>query len=120
MGRRPGGKLEPWVGGEAVARSKASEIKQLCALGRNGADAFTLLMLLRTQHAARCARGENFCAVSEAMQREQVIPGWNWKRYSAALKLLLAAGLVTMVSKHQPIPGGGGRAALYSFPSQWR
>jgi hypothetical protein len=112
------GKLKPWVGGEAVARSRVSEIKQLCGLGRNGADAFTLLMFLRTQHAARCARGETFCIVSEAMQREQVIPGWSWKRYSAAVKLLLAAGQVVLVAKHRPSRGGGGRPALYSLISQ--
>jgi hypothetical protein len=111
------GKLKPWVTGEAIARSRGSEIKQLCALSRNGADAFTLLMLLRTKHAARCARGETFCIVSEAMQREQVIPGWNWKRYSAAVKLLLAAGWLVLVAKHQPSHGGGGRPAFYSLSS---
>jgi hypothetical protein len=95
------GKLEPWVGRKAVARTTASEIKDLSAKGCKGSDAFMLLMLLRAEHGARCARGKTFSIVTEAMQRAQTIPGWNSKRYVAARDLLLNVGLIQRVSTHK-------------------
>jgi hypothetical protein len=108
------GKIQPWVGKRAVARSRRSEITEVCALGRNGADAFVLLMLLRTAHGARCARGETFRIVTEAMQHEQTIPGWHRKRYAAARDLLLEGGLIRLVSPRKSTQAGW-LPALYTL-----
>ena len=111
------GKLEPWVGRKAVARTTASEIKDLGTKGRKGADAFMLLMLLRAEHGARCARGKTFSIVTEAMQEAQTIPGWHSKRYVAARKLLVEAGLIQVVSWHKNT-GRGWLPAQYKLASR--
>jgi hypothetical protein len=106
------GKIEPWVGKRAVARTSRAEVVELCGLGRHGSDAHALLMLLRTEHGARCARGETFCIAAKRMGELQVIPGWHWKRYSVARDLLLKAGKIHLVVK----PRNTGRGWL---PAQY-
>jgi hypothetical protein len=75
-------------------------------MGRNGPDAHTLLMFLRAVHGGRCCRGNTFALVTEAMQREQTLPGWHWKRYADAIKLLLAAGFIVQVAPAMLTPLG--------------
>jgi hypothetical protein len=91
-------RFDMWFGRKAVAFTRAAELKQLCSMSRKGSDAHTLLMLLRAEHGARCRRGNTFALVTEAMQRMQVIPGWDWRRYTAAIKLLLDAGFIVQVA----------------------
>ena len=55
-------------------------------------------MLLRAEHGARCRRGETFCLAAEAMERDQTIPGWCSKRYTAARDVLMDAGFLVVVS----------------------
>lgn len=108
------GKIEPWVGRKAVARTNADEIRRLNIMSRNnGSDAVTLLLLLRAEHGARCRRGETFCLATEAMQQKQTIPGWTSKRYAAARDVLLEAGLVVLASRCRSIGSGW-------LPAQYR
>jgi hypothetical protein len=106
-------KLRAWVGCEAVARCTKAEITRLNGMGRNGADALNLLMLLRMEHEARCRRGETFCIAAEAMQAAQVIPGWNWKRITRARNVLLKVGLVELASARTQTRNG-------RLPAQYR
>jgi hypothetical protein len=108
------GKIQLWVGKSAVARSTDSEIDELCALGRNGSDAYMLLMKLRMAHGARCARGETFRIMTEAMQTAQTLPGWHWKRIAAARDLLLEGGFIRLVTPHKST-GTGWLPAQYTL-----
>jgi hypothetical protein len=108
------GKIQPWAGHEATARIRKSEIKLLNSMGRNGADAVVLLMVLRAEHGARYSRGETFSIVAEAMQEKQTIPGWHWKRYVAARDLLLKAGKLKRVMDRQKTRTGW-LPAKYTF-----
>ena len=48
------------------------------------------------------------------MAEKQTVPGWHWKRYAAAIKLLLAAGFIDLVSEARPSHSGR-RPARYSL-----
>ena len=100
------GKIEPWIGRKATARTEKTEINLLCGKGRNGSDALTLLLMLRVEHGARCARGETFCIAADAMQREQTIPGWHAKRIVAARDLLLKEGKIEKVAERRKVHSG--------------
>lgn len=77
-----------------------SELDSLCRLNsRIGPDAFALLAWLRIQHSARSSRGETFNITPKAMARDQVIYGWERRRYMRAHDLLLLAGLIEKVAK---------------------
>jgi hypothetical protein len=88
------GRLEAWVGGPGVAKSRMSDVR---ALGGNG-DALMLLVVLKIMHGARCARGETFNITPVSMLRDQVIPGWSQHRYERARDVLLAAGFIVKVA----------------------
>jgi hypothetical protein len=111
------GKLEQWMGREAVVRSRRAEIVEIARLSKAGApDAFMLLMCLRASHSARCRRGETFAITPKAMAQDGVIPGWEWKRYARARDLLLLGGFVEKVSGFTATADGR-RAAQYTLPS---
>jgi hypothetical protein len=94
------GKLEQWVGREGRATLLGSELDRLCRLNpRIGPDAFALLAWLRIQHSARSSRGETFNITPKAMARDQVIYGWERRRYMRARDLLLLAGFIEKVAK---------------------
>jgi hypothetical protein len=59
-------------------------------------DAVVLEMELRFAHAAR---DEPFALVSEAMARDQPIPGWGWRRYRNARDKLLELGRIEQIAK---------------------
>ena len=87
------------IGREGVARSRGSEIDELCRLNpKTGPDAFMLLMRLRIDHSARCRRGETFNITPKAMVRGDVIHGWTRERYEKARELLLLAGFIEKAS----------------------
>ena len=109
------GRIVPWTGGEAIARSSASEVKEICRADRNGADAYMLLMFLRTQHGARCRRGGTFAIAAEAMQLAGSLPGWSDKRIAAAREILLGIGKIDRVTSHKTSVHGRKTAAQYRF-----
>ena len=83
------------------------EINTLSALNPTIApDAFMLVMKLRIEHAARCARGETFNINPRSMVRNESTTGWSPQRYEKARDLLLAAGLIDKVSPYRMTAAG--------------
>ena len=99
------GKLQRWHASRTVARTDADEIKDICARGKNGGDAVALLMLLRAEHQARILRGETFALNTQAMA-EQGTLDWTVERFRNAIKLLLEADYIRIVSKGKNTRGG--------------
>jgi len=111
------GKLEKWVGSAGIAKVQKAEILTLSNLDPKGAgDAVALLTILRIAHGARSRRRETFFITPQSMSRNDVIPGWSWKRYMRARDLLIAAKLLEKVSSFQ-LTRGGRRGAQYRLPS---
>lgn len=111
---RQDGKIEPMLGGTGIAQLEESEIAALTRLDSKGAgDAFMLLAKLRIAHSARCRRNETFCITPQSMERDEVIPGWPWKRYMRARDLLIQANLVEKVSRFKSTRYG-------RIPAQYR
>jgi hypothetical protein len=93
------GKIEALHRTEASIKFKNREVILLGRLdARHAPDALFLLAQLRINHSVRCANGDTFCITPKAMASAQVIPGWTRERYENARNLLLAAGLIVMVS----------------------
>lgn len=92
------GKIKRWHRQGAACTSDADEIRYLTAGFSNGADAFTLLLLLRAEHGARCLRGETFGIVPKAMAEAQVLGRWGHQRYRNARETLLEAGRISEVA----------------------
>jgi hypothetical protein len=92
------GKLKRWRGHASVARTDVTEIKEVCGCSKNGGDAFALLMLLRAEHQARVLRGETFKLSTEAMSKSSTLPRWTIERFRNAIKVLLAAQFITVVT----------------------
>jgi hypothetical protein len=111
------GNIENWAGAASRHKRRRAKFDLLNSIDAKGAPlAFVLLERLRDEHSARCRRGETFSLDVRAMARAQVIPGWSWRNYDRARKLLLRAGLLQMVS--QFVQTADGRvAAQYRFPS---
>ena len=77
-----------WLGQEA--RAVHSRSQTLAILSRpHGADALALDTVLQQCHGAR---NEPFRLVTKAMERDQVILGWTWRRYQRAIDTLLDLG----------------------------
>jgi hypothetical protein len=91
------GKLVKFQRQRAIAMTDGDEIRALMALAPNGAEAFSLLQLLRVEHGARCKRGETFSLVVESMVRDRVMGKWSARRYREARDVLLQAGLIREV-----------------------
>ncbi len=91
------GKLQRWLGRSAVARSDAEEMKALSCEGKNGGDAFMLLMLLRAEHRARVLRGETFALNPKAMAKAKTLD-WSRERFENAIRLLLRAGYIKQIA----------------------
>jgi hypothetical protein len=87
------GKLQRWLGRSAVARSDAEEVKALSGEGKNGGDAFMLLMLLRAEHLTRVLRGETFALNPKAMAKAKTLD-WSRERFENAIRLLMRAGYI--------------------------
>jgi hypothetical protein len=68
--------------------------------------AHVLIHRLLDEHSARCRSGETFALSVRAMAGAQVIPGWSWRRYDRARKLLLTAGLIQVVSEYAATADG--------------
>jgi len=95
---RENGKIENWGGIESREKRRRREIALLHSIDSGDAPlAYTLLDVLRDEHAARCQRGETFALSVKSMERAQVIPGWTWRKYGRARDLLLKAGLIELV-----------------------
>ena len=109
------GNIEPWLGRASVGKTRAEEIHKLLSSGRQGSDAFTLLMFLRTQHGARCSRGKTFAIAAKDMHQAQSLPGWCSKRITAARRILLDAGKIVQITPHQR-----NTAAQYRFGGENR
>lgn len=92
------GKIDRWHRRGAACISDGDEIRYLTARYSNGADAFTLLLLLRAEHQARCLRGETFVIVPKAMAEAHVIGEWGHQRYRNARETLLEAGRIREVA----------------------
>lgn len=95
------GKLVRTLRLRATAWSDADEVRRLAAMSQNGAAAFTLLMLLRAEHGARCLRGETFALCIEAMVNAETLGDWSARRYREARDALLRVGLIECVSECQ-------------------
>lgn len=93
-------KVTHWQQAGAIARITADEFLAINALARNGADAVNLLMFLRTQHGARCARGESFAITPKEMEEAECIPFWTRYRYEHARDLLLEGGFLVCIRAH--------------------
>lgn len=96
------GKVQRWRNGRAHGSADGDEIRELVAMDQNGPDAFALLMLLRAEHGARCARGETFAIMSKAMSEQRVLGKWSARKYREARDLLLAAGKIELVKEATP------------------
>ena len=113
---RQDGKIKPMLGGPGIAQLEESEIAALTRFDPKGAgDAFMLLAKLRIAHSARCRRNETFCITPQSMARDEVIPGWPWKRYMRARDLLIQANLLEKVSRFK-CTRDGRIAAQYRLP----
>src|SRR5262245_53207856 len=107
---REHGEIEDWGGIESREKRRRREIELLHSIDPEDAPlAYTLLDVLRDEHAARCRRGETFALSVKAMERAGVIPGWSWRKYGRARDLLLKAGLIELV--HGFVDTAAGRLA---------
>jgi hypothetical protein len=52
------------------------------------------------------------------MARDEVLPGWNWKRITQARKLLLQEGLIQLVCDRK-LTAHGCLPAQYRFAANW-
>jgi hypothetical protein len=95
-------KLTAWQNAGAVAPIRLEELQKLNALGNFGSDAVNLLIFLRSNHGARCRRGETFAVTPKAMESANCIDGWSAYRYKGARDLLLEAGYLKCVQPHDP------------------
>jgi len=110
------GKIEEWIGVKSKRKPRRIEFDLLNSIDPKAAPlAWVLLDRLRDEHSARCRRGETFALTVKAMARAQIIPGWSWRQYYRASKLLLAAGLIEMVTEFTQ-SGEGRLAAQYRLP----
>jgi hypothetical protein len=94
---REDGKIQHWQGQRAVAQVRADEARHLSAASRPGANALTLLALLRAEHGARSALGESFAICINAMVRDRVLGKWSARRLRNARNELLALGYIHRV-----------------------
>lgn len=94
------GKLERWHSLPAVARTNAKEIRDVCGGGKNGGDAFTLLMLLRAEHLVRVLRSETFSLDVKAMSASGTLP-WTIERFRNAIQVLIRNGYIQMVTPYK-------------------
>lgn len=95
------GKIERWHGRGAKIRSNLDEINRLLVKGGSGTHAYALLMSLRANHGARCARGETFAINQIAMAESGTLPGFSRDRIEKARAILLETGFLEIVSKGQ-------------------
>jgi Bifunctional DNA primase/polymerase, N-terminal len=94
------GKIEQWIGVKGKSKRRRIEFNLLNSIDPKAAPlAWVLLERLRDEHSARCRLGETFALDVKAMARAQTIPGWSWRQYDRARKLLLKVGLIEMVSE---------------------
>jgi hypothetical protein len=112
---RETGKIEKWSGMESREKYRRIVGERLSSIDTKAAPlAYMLIDRLLDQHAARCRSGETFALSVRAMAEAQVIPGWSWRQYDRACKLLLRAGLIEVVSEY--VDTADGRvAAQYKF-----
>ena len=113
------GKIEKWAGGPGVQRVHLVEMEALERIDpRRAPDALFLLLKLRAEHAARCARGETFAISPTAMAQHQVLSGWTRDRYAAARDLLLQAERIVEISAAKSV--GGKFLSAQFVLRQWR
>jgi len=107
------GKLERWHSSPAVVRTSAKEVWDLCSRGKHGGDGVALLMVLRAEHQARVHRGETFALDAKAMSAHQSLP-WTIERFRNAIRFLLEAGYIELVSSYKNTKQGR-EAARYTL-----
>lgn len=107
------GKLERWHNLPAVARTDADEIKDLCGRSKHGGDAVALLLLLRAKHYGRTLRGETFALNVRATAESKTLD-WTIERFRNAIKVLLGAGFLKIVT-HGQNSRTGRRATQYTL-----
>jgi hypothetical protein len=103
------GKIERRLARRATCTSDADEIRFLCSLA-NGADAFALLQLFRSEHAGKISRGETFAICIGAMARSRVMGSWSERKYREARDVLLQEGFIREIW-----PARWKRAAEYTL-----
>lgn len=94
------GKLERWHSSPSIVRTNDKEIRDICSKGKNGGDGLALLLLLRAKHQARVNRGETFALDAKAMSAHQSLP-WTIERFRNAIRLLLEAGYIELLSSYK-------------------
>jgi len=98
---RETGKIEKWSGMPSRDKHRRIVAERLSLLDPKAAPlAYMLIERLVDEHGARCRCGETFALSVRAMAEAQVIPGWSWRQYDRACKLLLRAGLIEEVSEY--------------------
>ncbi|WP_127079647.1 bifunctional DNA primase/polymerase [Rhodomicrobium lacus] len=90
------GKIERRHGRRASCTSDAAEIRYFATLD-HGVDALALLLLLRSEHGARCAQGETFRLLIKSMVDARVMGSWAARKYREARDLLLAEEFIREV-----------------------
>jgi hypothetical protein len=98
---RETGKIEKWSGVQSRDKHRRIVTERLSFLDPKAAPlGYKLIARLVDEHGARCRCGETFALSVRAMAEAQVIPGWSWRQYDRACKLLLRAGLIEVVSEY--------------------
>jgi hypothetical protein len=98
---RKTGKIEKWAGVESRDRQRRTLFDLLNGIDTKAAPlAYALIDRLLDEHAARCRSGKTFALSVRAMAEARVIPGWSWRQYDRACKLLLRAELIEVVSEY--------------------
>jgi hypothetical protein len=111
---RETGKIELWEGRDSTEKRSYIELRRLCERNpKHGPNAYALLQVLRTQHSARCQRGETFTITPTAMAKAGVMPGWTRERYEKARNLLLAEYLIERVNEFKRNSAEGRQAAEF-------
>ena len=107
------GMIERWHGQRARTAVSADEIRIVASLS---ADAFALLMLLRSEHGARAKRGETFAISINAMVKARVLGRWSARRLRKAREILLADDYIRLVREALLGPSGRTSAQYMLVP----
>ena len=78
------------------------DIDAICKL-RPG-DPLALVLRLHLEHAARCARGEDFALATAAMENADVITGWSRQNYRTAVGGALKYGCLKLINNCESPP----------------
>ena len=103
-----------WCGRTSRAAMEGERVKRLASMNLAGGDAIALCMLLKSIFSAP---GITFPLATKAMERDQVMAGWGWKRYRRAIEILLAEGTLELTKRGGNGPGNPSKYRLARLPS---